>query len=82
MVDCMIMRHNILFATTILQTSSDENKGDFTLESEYCTSQHVQNLYTNLASLLITSSSSMVLHNDAMNYLQIAPYFNTKYPSI
>ena len=58
----------ILFETTILHTSGDENEGDFSQESEYCTSYYMQNRYTNLGSLLITLYSSMMMHNGAMKH--------------
>ena len=62
--------------------SGDENERVFLLESEYGTLQRVQNRYTILALLLITSFSSMVMRNDAMKHLQGAPKSNAKYPFI
>ena len=53
-------------------------------ESKYGISHYAQNRYTNLGSLLITSSnvqygfdSSGVMDNAAINHSPVAPYYNT-----
>ena len=50
------------------KTSGDRNMKDLPQNSEYGTPYCVQNRYTNLWSLLVTSSSSMVMHHFATDH--------------